>query len=419
MKSDLDRMMRERGYVAVLVLGNADHNPAMHYFTGGGHVRDAVLIKRAGAAPVLYCNSMERDEAAKSGLRIAPLRKSPMNELAIRPREILTGEGIASGRVAVYGTANVSTTLHLVDRIREELPDISIVGEALESGLLLHVMETKDATEVSRIRAMGKITTEVVGMAADYLTSRPVDPEEVLLDEGGAPLTIRKMKSLIERWVLERGASLPDGFILSIGRDAGVPHSVGEPEDVFRLGRTIILDLFPAEDGGGYFYDFTRTWSLGYADPEAQGLYDEVRRAYARVVENLDLNAAFTEYNRMVCDEFHAGGHKTPLHSEGVLLDGYVHSLGHGVGLNIHERPFSSPTSSPNNRIKPGVVFTIEPGLYYPEKQMGVRIEDTYWMSPEGKAEVLAEYPYDFVLPMKSKRAVRAARPKPRRREKK
>jgi len=44
---------------------------------------------------------------------------------------------------------------------------------------------------------------------------------------------------------------------------------------------------------------------------------------------------------------------------------------------------------------------TVEPGLYYPEKGMGVRIEDSVWVRPDGKAEILAEYPHDFVLKMK------------------
>ncbi|HEX2697512.1 MAG TPA: M24 family metallopeptidase, partial [Anaerolineales bacterium] len=167
------------------------------------------------------------------------------------------------------------------------------------------------------------------------------------------------------------------------------------------LGQTIIFDIFPAEAGGGYFYDFTRTWSLGYATPEAQKLYDEVQGVYNKVIDNLDLNAAFKDYQKLVCDEFNKNGHKTPMHNEGVLENGYVHSLGHGLGLNVHERPWSRHNVSDDNILKPGVVVTIEPGLYYPEKGMGARIEDSYWMRPDGKMELLAEYPYDFVLPMK------------------
>jgi Xaa-Pro aminopeptidase len=175
---------------------------------------------------------------------------------------------------------------------------------------------------------------------------------------------------------------------------------MGNPEDLMTLGKTIVFDIFPAEQGGGYFYDFTRTWSLGYATPEAQALYDQVQEIYDNVIENLDLNASFIDYQRMTCEYFESKGHKSPLNTKSPL-DGYVHSLGHGVGLNIHERPSSGLTASEDNILKPGVVITIEPGLYYPDKGMGFRIEDTYWVRPDGKIELLAEYPYNFVLPMK------------------
>ena len=101
-----------------------------------------------------------------------------------------------------------------------------------------------------------------------------------------------------------------------------------------------------------------------------------------------------------MCEEYEENGHPTPLHSP-ATVEGYVHSVGHGVGLNIHERPWSTLIAADDNLLRPGMVITIEPGLYYPEKGMGVRIEDTYWIRPDGKMEVLAEYPYDLVLKMK------------------
>jgi len=125
------------------------------------------------------------------------------------------------------------------------------------------------------------------------------------------------------------------------------------------------------------------------------------------VIENLDLNVDFKEYQKLVSERFHANGHNKPIHTKGVLTNGYVHSLGHGLGLNVHERPWSRHTSTNDNLLRPGVVVSIEPGLYYPEKEMGVRIEDSYWIRPDGIAELLAEYPYDFVLPMKNWKAGR------------
>ena len=70
MKSDLDTLMQSKNLDAIVVIGNADHNPPMIYLTGGGHFGGATLIKKRGEETVLYCNDMERDEAAKTGLYI-------------------------------------------------------------------------------------------------------------------------------------------------------------------------------------------------------------------------------------------------------------------------------------------------------------------------------------------------------------
>ncbi len=401
MKSDLDGLMKEAKLDAILVLGNADHNPPMYYFTGGGHVSNAALVKKPGQDAVLYCNAMERAEAARSGLKVIPLRTGASEVLIKQPEYIFEEQNITKGRVGLYGTLDIGEVLSLAQAIRNTYPEIELIGEPPENSIFLRAMETKDESEVARIRKMGKITTEIVGMTASFLTQCEVGDDEVLLKDDGSPLTVADVKSKILLWLAERGAVDVEGTIFAIGRDAGIPHSIGTPDDRMRLGQTIVFDIFPAESGGGYFYDFTRTWSLGYATPEAQKLFDEVNGVYNKVIDNLDLNAEFKEYQKMVCNEFHRNGHNTPMHTEGVLDDGYVHSLGHGLGLNVHERPWSRHTSPDANLLRHGVIFTIEPGLYYPEKVIGVRIEDSYWVRPDGKIEVLAEYPYDFVLPMK------------------
>jgi Xaa-Pro aminopeptidase len=400
MKSDLDSLMKDRNINAILVLGNVKHNPPMMYLVGGGHVSHAVLIKKIDEEPLLFCNAMEREEAAKSGLKTIPLRRPPITEFIDRPAELFGSYGITSGRVGVYGNMDLGEALLLLDLLRDAFPDVTFLGESSGDSLFMRAMETKDKDEVARIYKMGGVTTAVVGMVADYLTSRTVREDEVLLKEDGTPLTVRDVKGKIALWLAERGAVDVEGCIFAIGRDAGIPHSVGNPDDVLRLGKTIMFDIFPSEAGGGYFYDFTRTWSLGYATPDAQKLYDEVKSVYDKVIENIDLNVRFKDYQELVCDEFHRNGHNTPIHTDGVLTEGYVHSLGHGLGLNVHERPSSRHTDGDDNILKPAVVVTIEPGLYYPEKGMGVRIEDSYWVRPDGVIEKLAEYPYDFVLEM-------------------
>jgi len=412
MKSDLDALMEARRLDAILIFGDAEHNPPMYYFVGGGHVSGALLIKKVGKEPVLFYNDMERDEAAKSGLKTVSFSEFPTSDfldqadgdgqlaMALRFKNILSEYGLSGGRIAVFGKVEFSQLFGLMIHLVRLMPEVEFIGEPGSESTLLRAMETKDDVEVARIRQMGAVTTTVVKMVQDYLTSCEVREDEVLLKEDGHPLTLGDVKSKISLWLAERGAVDVEGVIFAIGRDAGVPHSLGDPEDLMTLGKTIVFDIFPAEQSGGYFYDFTRTWSLGYATPEAQALYDQVHEIYDKVVENLDLNASFIHYQRMTCEYFESKGHKSQLNTK-APLDGYVHSLGHGVGLNIHERPWSGLTATEDNILKPGVVITIEPGLYYPEKGMGFRIEDTYWVRPDGKIEMLAEYPYDFVLPMK------------------
>ncbi|MCE9644929.1 MAG: M24 family metallopeptidase [Chloroflexi bacterium] len=412
MKSDFDALMLARSLDAILVFGNAEHNPPMRYMTGGGHVSHATLIRKRGEPAILFHGDMERDEAAKSGLKLisysnydgAALHKQAggngLLASAMRAELMLKDAGVTSGRVGVYGTYDLGAIFGMLTHLQKLIPAIEFVGEGREDSIFMRVMETKDEEEVAHIRNMGRITTSVVGRVRDYLTSCEVRGDEVLLKEDGTPLTVGDVHSRIRLWVAELGAELPSGFIFAIGRDAGVPHSAGTPTDLMKLGQTIVFDIYPAEAGGGYYYDFTRTWSLGYATPEAQKLYDQVREIFDTLNDNFDLNTPFGNYNLMTCEYFESKGHQSPLHTK-APVEGYVHSLGHGVGLNIHERPFSGLTAGDDHRLAPGVVITSEPGLYYPEKGMGFRIEDTLWVRPDGKMETLADYPYDFVLPMK------------------
>ncbi len=412
MKSDLDNIMLQKNLDAILVVGNAEHNPCMFYFTGGGHVSHATLIKKRGEEPVIFCGDMEREEAAKNGLKVVLYSRYDNPELyknvegnpnlrrAIRYRAMLNDAGISKGRVEICGIYDVGPMIALANGLHEVMPELELATEDMENSAVVRAMETKSADEAERIRRMGKITTTVVGRVQEYLTNSNVREDEVLLKEDGTPLTIADVKAKINLWLAEFGVENPDGCIFSIGRDAGVPHSIGNPTDEIRLGRTIIFDIFPCEPGGGYFYDFTRTWSLGYADPEAQSLYEQVKEVYNKVVDNLDVNAMFKGYHRMACEYFEAHGHKSQLNTP-APLDGYMHGLGHGFGLYIHERPSSHLNRPDDHILKPGAVFTIEPGLYYPEKGMGVRIEDSFWVNPNGNIERLAEYPYDFVLKMK------------------
>ena len=84
MKKDLDALMQARNLDAILVTGPGQHNPAMVYLTGGGHLTNADLIKKCSEKAVLFHGPMERDEAAKTGLQTKDLGDYRMRDLLER-----------------------------------------------------------------------------------------------------------------------------------------------------------------------------------------------------------------------------------------------------------------------------------------------------------------------------------------------
>lgn len=410
MKSDLDHLMESQNLDALWVTGPAQHNPAMVYLAGIAHLTRADLIKKRGEPAVLYHYPMERDEAARTGLKTRPMDTEYLNEMTKAfpgsqaqatsrlYQKMLVENGIEHGRVGVYGQVEIGPAFNVFSILQKNMPRIEITGESGWS-LMLSAMETKSSDEVEHIRSIGRITTTVMGNVADLLTSHPARGQ-VLIKKDGTPLTIGDVKKKIDLWLAENGAENPEGTIFAIGYDAGVPHSTGNPQDPLQLGQTIVFDFFPRQAGGGYFYDITRTWCLGYASDEALALYEEVRSVYTAAVQALKLGKPCRDFQLLACDMFEAGGHPT-LRSNPLTTSGYVHSLGHGVGLHIHEQPWIRANAPEEERLKAGMVFTIEPGLYYPERGLGVRLEDTFWARPDGVFEILSPYPHDLVLPIK------------------
>src|SRR5690606_26281860 len=123
---------------------------------------------------------------------------------------------------------------------------------------------------------------------------------------------------------------------------------------------------FPRELGGGYFHDVTRTWCIGYAPDEVQQVYNTVMDAFDIAIESYGLNKPTHIMQEAVLNHFENKGHPTARSHPGTA-EGYVHSLGHGVGLNIHEGPRITHTIK-TDTFQVGNFITIEPGLYYPER---------------------------------------------------
>src|SRR5512138_730848 len=122
--------MQANNIDALLVTGPGDHNPGMVYLTGGGHLTGADLIKKRGEPAMLFHASMERDEAAKTGLVTRSYANYPIMEYlketkgnrveaaAIRYCRMLEDVGVTSGRVALYGQADLSTAFPIFTELQ-------------------------------------------------------------------------------------------------------------------------------------------------------------------------------------------------------------------------------------------------------------------------------------------------------------
>ncbi len=407
MKNEIDALMTARGLGALIIWIDEIYSPPLDYLTNGAHITQGMLVKKQGAAPVLYVSPMETEEAAKSGLAVHKYHSAELYELyktlpasqanAARWLQILSACGLESGTVGIYGAGDFAFILGRIEELKAASTAFHFTGEPdMSKGLFKAAFETKDADELLRMKSVAARTDQTLEATWQYIAGHHLEDGRVV-DDAGTPLTIGAVKRFVRRTLLDHGLE-DTNMIFAQGRDAGFPHSRGEADTELRPGQSIVFDLFPREFGGGYFHDVTRTWSLNYAAPEVEAAYQQVMEAYDIGVELARAGIPAKDVQIAVMDYFEAKGHPT-LRSHPGAQEGYVHSLGHGLGLNIHESPGMSHVSPDTLRV--GNVISIEPGLYYPERGFGVRVEDTCYIAEDGQITPLTGFRKDLILPLK------------------
>ncbi|HIE37882.1 MAG TPA: aminopeptidase P family protein [Anaerolineales bacterium] len=404
MKQDLDRLMEERGLDAAVVAGHTYGNPTLVYLLNGAEVSQGIVVKKRGEEAVFIHSPIERDEAVATGLRLVNMakydfvsilrEKEDRLEATVELYRRIFAELEVRGEVGFYGIADRGQAYLLLKALDETLPDVHVRGE-VERGLFDVARETKDATEIAQMQEVARLTIEVMQDTVQFLRQHRIQDETLVTDDG-SPLTVGRVKQHILRLLAERRMEDPEGVIFAIGRDAGVPHSKGRTNDPIRLGQTIVYDLFPRRPGG-YFFDCTRTFCLGYAPPEVEQVYQDVKECVQAVIDAVEVGVEARRLQQVACAFFEERGHPT-IAGDPKTEEGFVHSVGHGLGLAVHEEPAFSDVPSNTRTLQPGHVFTVEPGLYYPERGYGVRIEDVVWIDEAGKAQNLTELPKELIV---------------------
>ena len=180
--------------------------------------------------------------------------------------------------------------------------------------------------------------------------------------------------------------------IVSHGAQTAVGHEAGS--GAVAEGEPVVVDLFPKDHVTGCFADMTRTFCLGEAPAELVEWHRLSLQALELAVSAVRPGVKGSDLHKAVCALFERHGYPTQLSKPpGEILDsGFFHSLGHGVGLEVHEAPWLGRLG--HDPLVPGDVLAIEPGLYRPGFG-GCRLEDLVLVTDDG-CEVLAGYPYDL-----------------------
>jgi Xaa-Pro aminopeptidase len=337
---------------------------------------------------VVVSFEIDRIDALGVGVKTHPLEEFGWDELLADglSRDAAAREiAVRACRSLGVESAAVPATfpLELADHLRSE-------GVALEPDRELFETRrrVKNEFELAGIRRAQRGCEAALAAACDLL--RRAQPSNGALTADGEPLTCERLKLVVEGVFGEHGLSAEE-FVVSHGPQTAIGHEMGSGP--IAPNEPIVFDLFPRDRESGCFTDMTRTFVVGKPDAELVRYQELCREALDRSLEAIRPGVAGSEVHRLVCDFFHEHGFQTQLSKRPgeVLREGFYHGLGHGVGLEVHEKP---SLGRGQDALVAGDVVAVEPGLYR-EGYGGCRLEDLVLVTDTG-AENLAAYPYEL-----------------------
>ncbi|WP_135610000.1 Xaa-Pro peptidase family protein [Methanococcoides sp. AM1] len=243
----------------------------------------------------------------------------------------------------------------------------------------------KASEEIEKIKASQYACEKAMEAAIGLVDDARVD--NGVLYSGEEALTSETIRATIEHTLLDYGCEA-ESTIVACGLKSSNPHWEGEGK--ITVNQPIVIDIFPRSKKSRYFADMTRTVLKGEASKELVDMYEAVHAAQEAAFAVLKPGALYSEVHNAVCDEFEKRGYETIRNNSEV---GFIHSTGHGVGLDIHEQP---SVATQDGEVEIGHVVTIEPGLYYPELG-GIRLEDMVVITEDG-FENLTKMEKEFVV---------------------
>ena len=350
----LIRSLEVDAFVVIHLEGLAADRPSMTYLTGyAGH--GVLLISRGETLALATTTNIDQARADAPDLEWQTLGWNYVKSIA----EVLATKGFRR-----VGMAAKRVSLAMARDV-EALLDAKITASEDPVGRL---REIKNGGEVERIREAARVTDEALRKVTEELR---------------VGMSEREIALRLEFLMREMGAeAVAFDVIVSAGEHSAHPHH--RPDDrVAKYGDLLLFDVGARVNE--YCSDMTRVVAVGTPSPRAKEIYDLVLRANLAGIEALVPGASGSSVEASAREVIEEGGYG----------EYYPHGLSHGVGLEVHEPPFSSGPNSVDV-YKPGMVVTVEPAIYLPGFG-GVRIEDTIIITEDGP-EVLSTFPKERLI---------------------
>lgn len=352
----LDSVIRDAGAAAYAAYGSsADAN--VRYLTRFRTTDPVIYVAKPGERGMIVVPQMEHERAVRESIAAVATRADAgyleyikAGESRWRATAHVIAD-LAGGPVLVPATFPLALAREL-----ETFHPVVLDGAGSVEGM----RAVKTPEEIERIRSVQRAAEAAIDRGVTLIRSSA--PRAGVLCRDGAPLTSEAVRTAMHTVLLAHGCRGVD-TIVSCGPETALPHNTGSGP--LLENEPIVIDIFPRDELSGYYADMTRTVVKGEPSPEIREMYDAVRDAKTLAAAEVRAGVAGADLYNAVVEFFRDRGYESDTR-------GFIHSLGHGVGLEVHEEPSLGPRGG---ALAVGNVVTIEPGLYYPGTG-GVRLED-------------------------------------------
>jgi len=356
---------------ARLIIADSETNADLYWATRF-FVPDPVIFVEKNGKKYLAVNDLEFARAKKEAAVTQVFSHEELKESIGKKGKILSLIDVVDALLKKLHIKQVQVPpnfgVKAADAIRKRKYRLTVGEEPFFPERAIKTKQEKEA-----IRKSLKSTEKAIREAIATLKKTKIRGNKLYLK--GRILTSEGLRQVLHQKLMEEGCT-GKHTIVAGGKQAADPHCIGSGP--LRPHETIVMDVFPRSDTSGYYADITRTVVRGRASDTIRKMYKAVQDSQQAGIKMIKDGVDASKVHGVVCKILNQHGFKTERING--TLQGFIHSTGHGLGLDIHEFP---RVSKLRNKLLTGHVVTVEPGLYYADLG-GIRLEDVVYVTKWG-----------------------------------